>query len=188
VDVPGFGRGGAPQGPLVMPGTYAVRVTIPGVKEPLAGRVVVEGDPLPKFAAADRAARQAILMRVYDWTRTLGEARTALRALSAQRDSIKSDLGSPADSLNARITRLGADVDRAFNAVNAQRAPIEGWSGLPSVDQRKAIDYALDDARKAMADLNKLVATDIPAAYKVAKKEWGRAVKGVAAPSVGKAP
>jgi predicted kinase len=129
-------------------------------------------------------------MRIYDWTRTLGEARTAVRALAAQRDSIKSDIGAgaPADSLSARITRLGADVDRAFNAVNAQRAPIEGWSGLPSVDQRKALDYALDDARKAMAELNKLVATDIPAAYKVAKKEWRRAVKGVAAPTVGKSP
>jgi photosystem II stability/assembly factor-like uncharacterized protein len=185
----GGGRGGAPVGPLVPPGTYSVRVTIPGVKEPLAGRAVVEADPLPKFTAAARAARQAILMRIYDWTRALGDARTAARLLSAQRDSIRADLGggAPADSLAARITRLAADVDRAFTAVNGQRAPIEGWSGSPSVDQRRALDYALEDARKATAELDRLVATDIPAAYRAAKKEWGRKVKGVPAPAIGAA-
>src|SRR5262249_9631882 len=40
----GGGRGGAPVGPLVLPGTYAVRVAIPGVTKPLAGSVVVEAD------------------------------------------------------------------------------------------------------------------------------------------------
>jgi len=186
VDVPGFGRGGPPVGPLVLPGTYSVRVTIAGLKTPLAGKLTVEADPLPKFGATERAARQALLMHVYDWTRALGEARAAVRALTAQHDSIKTELGnSRADSLNARVTRLGVDVDRAFNAVNAQRSPIEGWSGPPSVDQRKALEYALDDARKATAELNRLVSTDIPAAYMAAGKTWSRAVQRVQQPAPG---
>ena len=179
----GGGRGGPPQGPLVMPGTFAIRVTIPG-KPVLTGRVLVEADPLPRFAAADRAARQVVLMRIYNWTRTLGEARTAARALSGQRDSLKADLGgASADSLNARIARVSGDVDRAFNAVNAQHAPIEQWSGMPSVDQQKALGYAIEDATKAVAELNRLAGSDIPAAYKAAKKEWGRSVKTVATPA-----
>jgi len=169
-----------------MPGSYSVRVTIPGLKTPLSGKLTVEADPLPKFAAADRATRQALLMQVYAWTRTLGEAVGASRALVAQRETLKSDLGDArADSLNARVTRLSADVNRAFNAVNAQRAPIEGWSGLPSVDQRKSLEYALDDARAATADLNRLISTDIPVAYKAAGKAWSKPVSLVQQPANG---
>jgi photosystem II stability/assembly factor-like uncharacterized protein len=187
----GGGRGGAPLGPLVMPGSYSVRVSVAGVAQPLAGTAVVEADPLPRFSAADRAARQTILMRIYEWTHALGEARLAERALMAQRDSIKADLaaggadaGSRADSLAARITRLSGDIDRVFTAVNGERSPIEGWSGPPSVDQQKSLGYAIEDAQKALAELDRLAATDIPAAYKAAKKPWGRAVKPVPAPTM----
>jgi photosystem II stability/assembly factor-like uncharacterized protein len=177
----GFGRGGPPLGPLVLPGTYTVRVTIPG-KAPLTSQVVVEADPLPKFTAADREARQALLMNIYDWMKTLGSAREAVAQLTSQGDTIKSDLGAPADSINARITRLGTEVDRAFNSVNGQRGPIEGWSGLPSLDQRQALDYALEAAEGAVAELNQLVGTDIPAAYQAAGKTWRNTVKGVGKP------
>jgi hypothetical protein len=148
----------------------------------MSGSVVVDADPLPRFSAADRAARQAILMEIYDWTHGLGEARIAARALMGQRDSLRSDLGANADSLNARIARLSGEIDRAFNAVNGQRQPIEAWSGLPSVDQRALLSYALEDARKALAELTKLVGADIPAAYRAAGKTWSRAVRPVTAP------
>jgi hypothetical protein len=168
-----------------MPGSYSVRVTIPGIKAPLTGKLTVDADPLPRFAATDRATRQALLMQVYAWTRTLGEAVGAVRTLTAQRESLKSDLGERADSLNARVTRLSGDVGRAFNTVNGQRAPIEGWSGLPSVDQRKSLEFALDDARAATAELNRLVSTDIPAAYRTAGKTWSRPVPRVQQPAGG---
>ncbi|MBL0172107.1 MAG: hypothetical protein IPP90_15555 [Gemmatimonadaceae bacterium] len=182
----GGGRGGAPIGPLVMPGTYTIRVTVPGANAPLSGRLIVEADPLPKFSTVDRAARQILLMRIYDWTKTLGFARTTARALVGQRDSIITDIGAgaTADSLRTRIIRVGADVDRAFTTLNATRAPIEGWSGLPSMDQRKALDYAVDDARKATTELNRLVGTDIPAAYSATQKTWGRSVPRVTTPVV----
>jgi hypothetical protein len=125
-------------------------------------------------------------MRIYDWTRTLGDARAAVRALTAQRATISSDVGAAADSLNARIARGSADIDRAFAAVNGQRAPIESFSAMPSVDLQKALGYALEDAQKAASELNRLVNTDIPAAYKSAKKEWASKVKGVTAPPGGK--
>jgi photosystem II stability/assembly factor-like uncharacterized protein len=187
----GGGRGNVPIGPLVLPGSYSVRVTVPGLKAPLVGSVVVEADPLPKFGTVARVARQAILMRIYDWTKTLGDGRLAVRALVAQRDSITADFAAGgaadaaarADSLNARIRRLSTDIDRALIAVNAQRNPIEGWSGTPTVDQQRAVGYAIESAQKAMAELSTLTATVIPAAYKsVAKKDWGRKVKAVATP------
>ncbi|MCG6987998.1 MAG: glycosyl hydrolase [Gemmatimonadetes bacterium] len=176
----GFGRGGPPEGPLVMPGTYTVRVTIPG-QTPLTGSVVVQADPLPKVTAADRAARQVLLMKIYDWTKTLGLARLAVAGLASQDDTLKADLGARGDSIVARVARLRTEVDRAFNGVNGQRAPIEAWSGLPSVDQRKALDNALEAAAKAVAALDGLVTTDIPAAYRTAGKSWTHPVKAVAA-------
>jgi hypothetical protein len=70
-----------------------------------------------------------------------------------------------------------------LTAVNGQRAPIEGWSGLPTADQQRALGFAVDDARKAVTELNKLIATDIPAAYRaIANKEWNRKVRAVAMP------
>jgi hypothetical protein len=123
-------------------------------------------------------------MRVYEWTRVLGEARVAVRALVSQRDSIAADFGSGrADSLNTRIARLAADVDRSLTAVNGQRAPIEGWSGTPTADQQRALGFVIEDARKAVTELNKLIATDVPAAYRtVANKEWSRKIRAVAVP------
>src|SRR5262249_39582777 len=129
---------------------------------------------------------------IYEWTKALGAARTTARALVAQRDSIGADFkaggvadgASRADSLNARIARASAEIDRTFTAVNGNRAPIEGWSGLPTADQLKALGYATEDAQKAIAELNKLVTTDVSAAYKsVTGKDWPRKLKPVAAPA-----
>jgi photosystem II stability/assembly factor-like uncharacterized protein len=188
VGFPGGGEGGGGGrgnvvGPLVLPGVYSMRVAIPGLKTPLTRTVAVEADPLPRFSAPDRAARQIVLLSIYDWTKALGEARLAARALVGQRDSIKADVaGSAADSLNARIGRTATAIDRALLAVNGQRGPIEGWSGQPTADQRKAVGYAIDDARKAINDLNKLITTEIPAAYGGANG-WKRRVSPVKLPA-----
>ncbi len=121
-------------------------------------------------------------MEIYDWMKTLGAARGAVAQLTSQRDTIKADLGAPADSINARVAQLSTEVDRAFSGVNGQGRPIEGWSGPPSVDQGQALDYAIEAAEEAVAELNQLVGTDIPAAYQAAGKTWRNPVKGVGKP------
>jgi photosystem II stability/assembly factor-like uncharacterized protein len=172
----GGGRGGAALGPLVMPGRYSVRVAIPGVAAPLTGSIVVAADPLPAFSAAERAARQQTLMRIYEWTKTIGAARGKARALFAQRETIPAEVnaGARGDSIAVRITRLATNLDRAYAAVNALRGPIEGWSGVPTVDQRTALENAISDGQKEIRELNRLVSTDIPALYRAAGKAWGR--------------
>ena len=52
------------------------------------------------------------------------------------------------------------------------------------MDQLKALGYAIEDAQKAIAELNKLVSSDIPAAYKAANKDWSRKVKPVPVPAI----
>jgi len=175
-------RGGPPVGPLVMPGSYHVQVAVPGIATPLSGTLVVDADPLPAFRAKDRATRQAMLMRIYDWTKALGAARVATRQLIQQHDALTSDLGAAvADSLNARITRLASSVDLAFTSVSGGQSAIEAWSGLPTLDQRTALGYAMDDGRAALSALDRAIA-DVASAYKAVGKPWPGVVGGVTPP------
>jgi photosystem II stability/assembly factor-like uncharacterized protein len=180
----GGGRGGGgQQGPLVFPGKYKVLVKVPGVASELRGEMIVEGDPLPNFSDADRRVRQTLVMSVFAVQKTLAAAHTAARALNAQSADFKRDFtggGAKADSLIAHVGRLQADVDRSIAATGGAVRPIEAWSGLPTVDQRKQIDYAVEDGNKAVADLNHVIQVEIPAMYSlVAKKAWPKPVAAV---------
>jgi len=179
----GGGRGGGIAGPLVMPGRYTVSVKVPGVSSTLAGPVTVAADPLPRMSAGDRATRQAAVMRIYDWSRALGEARAGARAVTAQRDGLRSDLAARGDSLAAKATEVTSTIDRAFGALNGLRGPIEGWSGPPTQEQQRVLSGAVADAGAALAAFNRLVSTEIPAAYSAAGKSWSRRVQAVARPS-----
>lgn len=178
----GGGRGGGIAGPLVMPGRYTVSVKVPGVAAPLSGAVAVEADPLPRLSAGDRATRQAAVMRIYDWSRALGAARAGARAVTSQRDGLRADLNARGDSLAVSATALTTTIDRAFGALNGLRGPIEGWSGPPTQEQQAALSGAVADARSALTAFNRLVSTEIPAAYRAAGKGWSRRVEPVAAP------
>jgi photosystem II stability/assembly factor-like uncharacterized protein len=180
----GGGRGGGGQsGPLVLPGRYRVLVKVPGVTSELRGEMIVEGDPLTNFSDADRRARQAIVMNVYATQKTIAAAHTAARALGAQVVDLKRDLadgGAKTDSLIAHIGRLQGEIDRSLTATNGAVRPVENWSGMPTLDQRRQIDYAVEDANKAIADLNHVIQVEIPAEYtSVAHKSWPKPVQAV---------
>jgi hypothetical protein len=180
----GGGRGaGAQTGPLVLPGRYRVLVKVPGVTSELRGEMTVEGDPLTNFSDADRRARQALVMGVYTVQKSLASAHVAARALGAQAADLKRDLadgGAKADSLIARVSRLQADVDRSLGATNSAVRPVEAWSGAATLDQRRQVDFAVEDAMKAIADLNRVIQVEIPAMYSsVAKKAWPKPVHAV---------
>ncbi|MGH7654249.1 MAG: hypothetical protein ACREN6_06250, partial [Gemmatimonadaceae bacterium] len=178
----GGGRGGAATGPLVLPGRYKVAVKVPGVAAELRGEMTVEGDPLTNFSDADRRARQAIVMSLYSTQKTLAAAHMAGRDLAAQSAELKSDLaagGAKTDSLMARVSRLQTQVDGALTAATGAMRPVEAWSGLPTVDQRRQIGYAVEEGNKAVAELNSTIA-EIAAMYSsIAHKSWPKPVKGV---------
>jgi hypothetical protein len=157
-------------------------VKVPGVAAELRGEMTIEGDPLTNFSDADRRARQVIVMNVYAAQKTLAAAHVAARELAAQSAELKSDLAAgsvKADSLVARVSHLQTRVDSALTATTGAVRPVEAWSGLPTVDQRRQIEYAVDAGNKAVAELNATIA-EITAMYSsVAHKPWAKAVKGV---------
>ena len=65
----------APQAPLVLPGVYTV--TVQSASAALKDELRVEGDPRVTFTDADRRARQAALLALFELQKALLSARAA---------------------------------------------------------------------------------------------------------------
>jgi hypothetical protein len=140
--------GGPLVGPLVLPGVYTVTVTIAGVR-PLKGELRVDGDPRVSFSDVDRRARQAALLSLYELEKSL----TMARATSAT-----ARIGA-----DTRLAQLQAEISRELTTANALSRSIEGYSGLPTSDQRRQIEWVVEDGAKTVDALNRVLRTEMPA-------------------------
>jgi photosystem II stability/assembly factor-like uncharacterized protein len=171
----GGGRGGgadADAGPLVAPGDYAVSVTIPGVARPLTGTATITADPREGISPADRQARQAIVMSIYDLQKALVGARTATRALLSQSDSIRQDVSrggasasAEADSIIRRARQTDAEIERVLDLAGSSLRNLEAFNTAPLSDQRQQVTWAIADATRAIRALNRISQTELPALY-----------------------
>jgi photosystem II stability/assembly factor-like uncharacterized protein len=178
------GFGGPPSGPLVLPGDYRVVVRVPG--QELRGTVKVEGDPHVSFSDADRQTRQAALLDLYRLEQTLGQARDAARETSSTLDLVRRRVkGHGVAELDDRLDRLERDLGRALNTAGGLSRAIEGYSGVPTADQQRQIDWAFDDGAKAVRDLDQVLQTDLPALYADLMKQqvWPPRVQPIPAPT-----
>jgi hypothetical protein len=159
-DAPAVGGfGGAPQGPLVLPGVY--RVTVNAAGRSLKGELRVDGDLRITFSDADRRSRQTALLNLYALQKSLTAARAAGAAAAGQLDTPGgSGLTSNRADAASRLARVQADLVAQFNAVNNLSRAIEGYSGLPTADQRRQLDWAFEDAARAIAAMNAVLQTD----------------------------
>jgi photosystem II stability/assembly factor-like uncharacterized protein len=152
------GFGGPPVGPLVLPGVYTV--TVDGVPRALKGELKVDGDPRVTFSDADRRSRQAALLDLYGLIKALASARTAAATGLARADSTTRTMraagADPADTFRVVQARIGTLI----NSASALSRSIEGYSGVPTADQRRQIDWAFDDARQATDALNRALQTE----------------------------
>jgi hypothetical protein len=153
------GFGGPPQGPLVLPGVYTVTVNAAG--RSLKGELRVEGDPRVAFSDADRRTRQTALLNLYALQKSLSTARVAGATAAGQLDTPggKNLVSSRADTVS-RLTQVQADLVAQFNAVTSLSRAIEGYSGLPTADQRRQLDWAFEDAGRAIDAMNRVLQTD----------------------------
>jgi hypothetical protein len=157
-DVSPGGIGTLPAGPLVLPGSYSV--SIDGAPRPLKGELKIDGDPRVVFSDADRRGRQAALLDLYTLMKTLGAARVAAGSGVAHAEGTNraapGDLQDPAEKFRGLRARLGTLI----TAANTLSRSIEGYSGLPTVDQRRQIDWAFGDSREAIDGLNRAMDSD----------------------------
>ena len=137
------GRAGAAggaqlQGPTVTPGTYTVTVTPPSGRK-VSAKLTVELDPRLHVSDADRRLRQAALLKLYELEKTIAGARRAGRAD------------------DAAVVRLQGELASQLSAAAALSRAIDGYSGAPTADQRRQIEWVADDVAKTVAQLNRVV-------------------------------
>jgi photosystem II stability/assembly factor-like uncharacterized protein len=140
--------GTARLGPLVLPGLYTVTVNIGGGARILKGELKVEGDPRVSFSDADRRARQSTLLALYELQKSLAIARATSAAARVAADT--------------RLAHLQSEIAAELNTATVLSRAIEGYSGLPTGDQRRQIDWLRDDAATTVEALNQVLRTELP--------------------------
>jgi photosystem II stability/assembly factor-like uncharacterized protein len=116
--------GGSMPGPLVMPGTYTVRMTLGGRTE--EQKVEVREDPRIDVTPDVRQAWTDGLLKVADLARTFAPVNDGIQKLpGTNAESV--DLKRQSRELLARIGVL-------YSALNR-------WTGAPTADQRSEIEY-----------------------------------------------
>jgi photosystem II stability/assembly factor-like uncharacterized protein len=111
-------------GPLVLPGTYTVRLVHDGVT--LERKVLVKEDPRLTVTRAQRTAWTAFHRDVANTLTSFTEVATRVRALTGT-DAATRDLKRQASELQARLSTLYGAVGR--------------WTGAPTADQRSQLRY-----------------------------------------------
>ena len=154
------GFGGPAQGPLVLPGVYTVTVNAAG--RSLKGELRVEGDPRVTFSDADRrdaADRAAESVRAAEvargGARGRGDRGGTARRRPAAGASCRAAPTPPAGSRGCRPI-----WSRSSTPSPACRARSRATPGLPTADQRRQLDWAFDDATRAIDALNRVLQTD----------------------------
>jgi photosystem II stability/assembly factor-like uncharacterized protein len=149
--------GGVPPAPLVLPGAYDVTVDTAGRR--LKTELKVDGDPRAAFAEADRRERQTLLLKLYELEKSLMAARAAAAAGIAHFDAVSRNprLEHPPQE---RLRQTQGEIGVALTAIANLFRSIEGYSGLPTADQRRQIAWAFDDAGKTVDALNDALQTD----------------------------
>ena len=155
--------GGAIQGPLVLPGIYNITLKTPGSGRELKTALSVERDARIVFSDGDRRARQTALMDLYALQRTLGTARAAARSAANQLEAQRREGRAPKGDAGARLTEIQGAITSQLNTIGSLSRAIEGYSGLPTADQRRQIGWAFDEVGHLVSELNRLLREDTAA-------------------------
>ena len=164
----GFG-GGTAQGPIVIPGTYTVSMTVDGQEYSATAEVIAE--PRRPMTRADRMARQDALMSLYALAAPIYEATQAAERLGEQLDAAEElleevdgpheDLVEELEAMREEIEAIAEELDIARTNARVANA-IQGSSTLPTEDQLWQVDRAWQVLPPAAERLNAIVRTRMP--------------------------
>jgi photosystem II stability/assembly factor-like uncharacterized protein len=131
---------GGPRGPRALPGEYTVKVTVG--KNEASGTVQVMEDPRIQAPAADRAAQQQALMKLYEMYKTSDEGRKTVvglqASLKAAQESwkktgapkIPEEIHKSAEALGKKLEELHDKFARPDEAQGFAGAPLN-WTPQP---------------------------------------------------------
>jgi hypothetical protein len=131
------GPGRGPEGPLVVPGRYTVRLTVDGQRHEQP--VEVREDPRMSVPANVRAAWTQALLQIGDvYTRTTDLVRRWQPNVARLRP------GAPDAFAGARLGEarvLSQQLDEAYSRLGRLYGEVEEWTGPLTEDQRTQLDY-----------------------------------------------
>ncbi|MDA0313655.1 MAG: hypothetical protein O2992_16315, partial [Gemmatimonadetes bacterium] len=165
----GGGRGGgAPNGPLVLPGTYLVQLE--AADQVVQQEVTVRLDPRAETNMTALRARQAAARSAATISGTITLATRALQRLTDQINDAKAllkdagesaELTAEAEALTEAIDSLRSDLQDA----NPGRAAsgVESNGGAPSADAVWALDRAWGLLPPLVERVNELITAEVPA-------------------------
>lgn len=165
----GFGGrgGGGRRGPLVLPGTYTVRLEAGG--RTVETTVDVRMDPRIQIPQQELETRQQALMDAYHLARPLFEAGQALGAVDEQLEEIRGLVGDNApealqtelDDVRVAVRGVQQRLQEAGQGAGAGNA-IGSYVGPPTEDQLWQIDRAWRDLPGVVESINAIIAERMP--------------------------
>jgi len=139
-------------------------VTVGAHPKPFKGEVKVDVDPRVAFSDGERRARQASLLELYDLVKSLAAGRAAVGGAIARADASTRATREEAANAERRLRALQTDLTAQITAATSLSRSIEGYSGVPTVDQRRQIEWAFEDAQETIGALNRALHADGAAA------------------------
>jgi photosystem II stability/assembly factor-like uncharacterized protein len=167
------GFGGAPRGPRVLPGNYSVRFHVSGAD--FSQEIEVRGDPRSQISDADREARQAALLSLYELNKSIREANQTVARLNGRLSDLQALLGASEaapDELQEEVKQLSDDLSELRRELNqASRDArvanaIDGSTTRPTADQEWQIERAWEQVPGLVEQINEIVTSRLPAVYR----------------------
>jgi hypothetical protein len=151
--VPGaVGWGGRPEGPLVVPGTYEIKLTVAGKSE--TAKLEITKDPRVSASQADLEKQEELALRIRDRVTAGHEAVNQIRSVRSQIEALKKRLSADA---SAKPVLDAADaLTKKMNAVEEKIIQPKSKSGedplnypIQVADQFVALQETVESADTA---------------------------------------
>jgi hypothetical protein len=174
--------GGRPTGPLVVPGTYQIKLTVGG--KTLTASAEIQKDPRVSASQADLEKQNELAMRIRDRVSAGHEAVNQIRSLREQLDGLKKRLGS--DSGAKAVLDSGDALKKKIDAVEEKIIQPKSKSGedplnypIQVADQLMALQGTVESADAAPTaqayvvfdELNARLETQLAAWREIQSKE-----------------
>ncbi len=193
--IPGaFYQGNGPQGPIVLPGTYTLKLTAAGKSETVP--VEIKLDPRVKTSATDLQKLFDLQMKVRDDIETLHAAVNQIRGVRSQLEVVKKrleeegDKGKPILSACDELEKKMAPVEQELIQVKMQssegnlrypnmldeqydsfRYNIESADAAPTQSELAVFDQLHSRLEKQLVAWKQVASNDVPAVNEQVRKE-----------------
>lgn len=194
-EIPGaFYSGNGPQGPIVLPGTYTLKLTVGRKSQTVPAEVKL--DPRVKISAADLQKQLDLELKVRDDIEALHVAVNQIRGVRSQLELVKSrveeegEKGKPIITAIDELQKKMALVEQELmqvkrkssegnlrypNMLNDQydtfRTTIENADAAPTQSELNVFDGLHGRLQKQLAAWKQITATDVPAVNDMVRKE-----------------